>query len=74
MSLPRVAKKFSNVLTELNSMKSSSYANGSNLAVLYTPEEAEALNAGLRLLAKFIASAIRRRREGQIAGKKRDAQ
>lgn len=39
-----------------------------------TPEEAEALDASLRLLAKFIASAIRRQREEQIAGRKAAAQ
>jgi hypothetical protein len=74
MFLPRAAKKFFNVLTELNSMKSLSFANENNCAALCTPEEADDLDAGLRLLAKFIASAIRRQREDQIAGKKRGAQ
>ena len=51
-------------------MKSLSFVNGSNCVAPCTREEAEALDVGLRLLAKFIASAIRRRREQQIAGKR----
>jgi hypothetical protein len=53
-----------------NSMKSLSFANGGNCVAPCTREEAEALDAGLRLLARFIASAIRRRHEVQIAGKR----
>jgi hypothetical protein len=70
MFRPQVAKKFFNVLTELNSMKSLSFANESNSAAPWTRQEAETLDTGLRLLAKFIASAIRRRHEEQIAGRK----
>ncbi len=55
-------------------MKSLSFANGTDCAVPCTREEAESLDAGLRLLAKLIASAIRRRREQQIAGKNGGAQ
>jgi len=51
-------------------MKSLSFVNGSNCVAPCTREEAEALDVGLRLLAKFIASAIRRRHEVQIAGKR----
>lgn len=50
-------------------MKSLSFANEGNCVAPCTREEAEALDAGLRLLAKFIASAIRRRRETQIAAR-----
>jgi hypothetical protein len=54
-------------------MKFLSFVNGSNCVAPCTREEAESLDAGLRLLAKFIASAIRRKREDQIADTKEGA-
>ena len=55
-------------------MKSLPFVNGTDCSAPCTREEAESLDAGLRLLAKFIASAIRRRREQQIADKNGGAQ
>jgi hypothetical protein len=50
-------------------MKFSSFVNGNNPVEPITGEEAEALDAGLRLLARFIASGIRRKREDRLVGK-----
>lgn len=56
-------------------MKSLPFANENNYTAPCPRADAEDLDAGLRLLAKFIASAIRRRRcEDQIAGKKGGSQ
>lgn len=51
-------------------MELSSCTIVNNFIAPYTREEEEALGAGLCLLAKFIASAIRRQRECQITSKK----